>query len=111
MCRFFILSAIGSMLATCTLDWPTVACKDGLTVVIIMLDAWYQLKWHSYIYYMIYIDISPSLRLHLVLAALSGNSKAASFICLRYFQLRLVSILLTIMLYRAPLGLRWVFAD
>jgi hypothetical protein len=50
MCRFFILSAIGTMLATCTLDWRTVVFTDCLSVVIIMLDAWFQLKWHSYIY-------------------------------------------------------------
>ena len=39
MFRFFILSAIGTMLATCALDLATVVFTEGATVVIIMLDA------------------------------------------------------------------------
>lgn len=57
MFRFLILSAIGTKLPTCTLALATVVITDGLTVVIMILDAWFQLKCHSHIYYMIYIAV------------------------------------------------------
>ena len=63
MSRFFILSVIGRTLTICTLEWSIVVCKEGPTVVIMLLDAYYQAKGNLYILYMIYTGRQRSLSL------------------------------------------------
>ena len=63
MSKFFILPLIGRTLTICTLEWSIVVCKEGPTVVIMLLDAYYQAKGNLYILYMIYTGRQRSLSL------------------------------------------------